>query len=173
MKVNKFIKSKISKNFFFIKGKLDINCKYFISEVEKGIKREDNKNFKTNLMSEMTSYKFFMNDKKFYEIIFSICDLIDENDFNEGDPWQLNEVWGYKHTFGNYTKYHHHLPSIMSGAIMLNKHSQKLYFPEIKEELKSEPGNFALFSSFLKHGNERTKSNKPRYGLSFNFMYGK
>ena len=44
-----------------------INCKYFISEVEKGINREDNKNFKTNLMSEMTSYKFFLIDKKFYE----------------------------------------------------------------------------------------------------------
>ena len=51
MKVNKLIKSKIERDYFFVKGKLSIDCKYFITEIEKGIKREDNQSFKTNLMS--------------------------------------------------------------------------------------------------------------------------
>ena len=79
MKVNKLIKSKIERDYFFVKGKLSIDCKYFITEIEKGIKREDNQSFKTNLMSEMTSYKYFMADKKFQEMLLPISDMIDDN----------------------------------------------------------------------------------------------
>ena len=68
MKVNKLIKSKIERDYFFVKGKLSIDCKYFITEIEKGIKREDNQSFKTNLISEMTSYRYFIADKKFQEM---------------------------------------------------------------------------------------------------------
>ena len=171
MKVNKFIKSRIERNYFFVKGKLNINCKYFISEIEKGIKRDDNENYQTNLISQMTSYKYFITDKKFYEIIFPICDMIEEHNFNNDYPWQLSDSWGYKHTIGDQTKFHTHSLSIVSGAIMLNQHPQSLYFPEIKEKLECKPGNFVLFSSFLKHGNKRNESYKPRYGLSFNFNY--
>ena len=171
MKVNKFIKSKIPRNYFFVKGKLDINCKYFIKEIEKGIKREDHRNFQTNLMSEMTSFKYFIFDKKFHEMLLPISDMIDKNNFNDSLPWQIADAWGYKHTFGHHTKRHHHIPSAISGAVMLNKHPQKLYFPDINEELESKPGNFVLFSPFLIHFTYRTKFKTPRYGLSFNYDY--
>ena len=36
MKVNKFIRSKIERDYFFIKGNLNIDCEYFITEIEKG-----------------------------------------------------------------------------------------------------------------------------------------
>ena len=111
------------------------------------------------------------NNKKFYEIIFPICDMIEEHNFNNDYPWQLSDSWGYKHSIGDHTKFHTHSLSIVSGAIMLNQHPQSLYFPEIKEKLECKPGNFVLFSSFLKHGNKRNESYKPRYGLSFNFNY--
>ena len=51
MKVNKFIRSKIERDYFFIKGNLNIDCEYFITEIEKGIQRSDNKSFKTNTIS--------------------------------------------------------------------------------------------------------------------------
>ena len=63
------------------------------------------------------------------------------------------------------------MPAAISGAIMLSEHSQHLFFPEINQTLECEPGNFALFSSFLSHKNKRNKTNKVRYGLSFNWYY--
>jgi len=171
MKVNKFIKSKIERDYFFVTGKINIDTKYFINQIEQGIQKEDNQSFQTNLMSEMTNYKYFLNDKKFIEMIIEFSDMIEENNFNYGDPWQLSDAWGYKHTIGNYTKNHHHIPCSVSGAIMLNKHTQSLYFPDIDEKIECDAGNFVLFSSFLKHGNKRNKSYKPRYGLSFNYDY--
>ena len=54
---------------------------------------------------------------------------------------------------------------------MLSKHPQHLYFPEINQTFECEPGNFVLFSSFLKHKNERNTTDKVRYGLSFNWYY--
>ena len=172
MKVNKLIKSKIERDYFFVKGKLSIDCKYFITEIEKGIKREDNKSFKTNLISEMTSYRYFMADKKFQEMLLPISDMIDDNNFCGPKPYDLFDAWGYKFSFGNYTRRHDHVPSAVSGAIMLNKHSQTLYFPDIREELKCEPGSFVLFSPFLKHFTHRTKSDVHRYGISFNYIHG-
>ena len=35
MKVNKFIRSKIERDYFFIKGNLNIDCEYFITEIER------------------------------------------------------------------------------------------------------------------------------------------
>jgi len=170
MKVDKFIKSRIERNYFFIKGTLDINCKYFIKEIEKGIRRSDNENFKTNLVSEMTNYKYFLNDIKLHESLMPISEMIDQNNLNEDLTWQLSDAWGYKHSFSHFTKKHNHIGGIVSGAIMLNEHSQTLYFPEINEKLKCHPGDFALFSPFLSHFTERTTSHKPRYGLSFNYL---
>tara|TARA_R100001086_G_C11729783_1_gene229336 strand:+ start:52 stop:648 length:597 start_codon:yes stop_codon:yes gene_type:complete len=169
MKVNKFIKSKIERDYFFVKGKIKIDVDYFIQGIEEGIQREDNQNFLTNLMSPMTSYTYFLQDKKFIETIMPLSDMITKHNFNRGMPWFLDDSWGFKQEFGNYTTYHDHLPSVVSGTIMLNKHPQKLLFPEIEEALEAEPGNFAIFTPFLLHGNTRNRSYKPRYGISFNW----
>ncbi len=169
MKVDKFIKSKIEKNYFFIKGKIPIDIKYFIKEIEKGIKEKENLSFKTNLLSEMTHYRYFMKNKNFFKVILSILDLIDEENLNHHRPYELVDAWGFKQGFSHYTQKHDHVPSIISGAIMLSKHPQHLFFSEINQTLECEPGNFALFSSFLLHKNNRNTIDKNRYGLSFNW----
>tara|TARA_R100001463_G_scaffold116582_1_gene171910 strand:- start:48 stop:587 length:540 start_codon:yes stop_codon:yes gene_type:complete len=170
MKVNKFIKSKIERDYFFVTGKIKIDVDYFIQKIEEGINRKDNENFTTNLMSEMTSYKYFLHDETFHEMLLPFNQLVDDNNFNYDLPWQLDDAWGFKQSIGNYSKPHHHLPTAISGTIMLTKHPQTLYFPDIKQELKCEPGAFAFFSPFLLHSNKRTKSHVPRYGLSFNYI---
>ena len=169
MKVNKFIRSKIERDYFFVKGKLKIDVNYFIESIEKGIQDKDNQNFLTNLMSPMTSYKHFLDDQKFIELIMPLSDMITKHNFNQNMPWFLDDAWGFKQDFGNHTTYHDHLPSVVSGTIMLNKHPQKLYFPEIEEVLEPEPGSFVIFTPFLLHGNTRSTSYKPRYGISFNW----
>ena len=169
MKVNKFIRSKIERDYFFVKGKLKVDVDYFIQRIEEGIQQKDNQNFLTNLMSPMTSYKHFLDDQKFIELIMPLSDMITKHNFNEGLPWFLDDAWGFKQEFGNHSTYHDHKPSVVSGTIMLNKHPQKLYFPEIEEVLEPEAGSFALFTPFLLHGNTRNKTYKPRYGMSFNW----
>jgi hypothetical protein len=171
MKVEKLIKSKIEREYFFIKGKLDIDCKYFIQKIEEGIKAENNKNYKTNVVGKMTNYSYFFNDKNFIKSILPVFDIIDSYSFKECSAYKLKEVWGLREGFSEYTKQHMHLPSFLSGAIMLNKHSQSLSFPTINEHVDSEPGNFAVFSSFLPHKNNRNLTDKIRYGLSFNIEY--
>ncbi len=168
MKVNKFIKSKIEIDYFFITGKVPVDTKYFIKEIEKGIKEKENLNYKTNLLSEMTSYGYFLRDKNFFKVILGILDFIDEENLSHNKPYELVDAWGFKQGFSHYTQKHGHAPSIISGAIMLSKHPQHLFFSEINQTLESEPGNFALFSSFLLHKNKRNIIDKNRYGLSFN-----
>ena len=70
--------------------------------------------------------------------------------------------------FGEYTKKHDHLPSYVSGSMYLNSHSQKLYFPEINQEITPKPGRFAIFSSFLQHQTKRNIKHKSKYAISFN-----
>ena len=51
----------------------------------------------------------------------------------------------------------------------LNDHPQKLYFPEIKQEILPTKGKFVMFSSFLNHHTKRNIVDKEKYGISFNF----
>ena len=172
MKINKLIKSEMKREYFFLKGKISIDTKYFINKIEQGVQEKNNKNYQTNLISSMTSYQYFMKDKNFIKVLLPMFDLIDATDFKECSRYKLQDAWGFKQCFSDYTVKHHHSPAFLSGAIALNKHSQSLYFSDINETLEFEPGNFVLFSGFLKHGNKRNITNKPRYGLSFNFYHG-
>jgi len=170
MKVYKFIKSKIERDYFFVTGNLKVDSKYFIKKIEEGIHQNNNMNFETNVKGSMTSYNFFEKDKKFYhDIILPIFDMLDEQNFE--DKYYLKSGWGFKHNFGDYTKKHTHIPNFLSAAIMLTAHSQFLSFPEINENVESKLGNFVIFSSFLSHGNKRNNLEKPRYGLSLNISY--
>ena len=168
MKIEKIIKSKILREYYFIKGNIPIDTKYFIKKIEEGINLESNKNYKTNVIGQMTSWNFFIDDKKFIKIMLPIFDIIDNLPSEEINSWNLREAWGFKESFSEYTRKHSHLPSFISGAIQLSKHNQILEFPQINETLESKPGNFAVFSSFLLHKNKRNIIDKPRYGLSFN-----
>ena len=59
MRVTKMTKAKIQRDYFFVEGDLDINCAYFIKEIEKGSNRNDNANYRTNVKGKMTSPYYF------------------------------------------------------------------------------------------------------------------
>mgnify|MGYP003674683529 FL=1 len=169
MKIQQEILSKIERDYFFIVGTINIDENYFINKIEEGIKYSS-LNFKTNVVGQMTEWKFFRGDKKFIEIIFKFLDYLDNNKITK-EAYFLKEAWGIKESFGGYTKEHNHFPSYLSGSIYLNNHSQKLYFPDIKKEVEPKKGTFVLFSSFLKHYTNRNNTNKSKYALAFNFDY--
>lgn len=168
MKIEKIIKSKLEQDYIFVKGNIDIDTDYFIKKIEEGIYDKTNRNFETNLKSGMTSFDYFKKDKEFFKILLKMNDFLDDLIGQDVTPYGLQAAWGFRQDFSHYSKFHHHMPSFISGAIMLNSHTQHLLFPEIKEKLEAEPGNFALFSAIIKHGNRRNDTDEPRYGLSFN-----
>ena len=65
MKLKNITQDKVKVDYLLIEGFLDINSEYFIKEIEKGIIRNDNNNFNTNVRGYMTSYEYFNNDKNF------------------------------------------------------------------------------------------------------------
>tara|TARA_R110000824_G_C14872434_1_gene642438 strand:+ start:55 stop:594 length:540 start_codon:yes stop_codon:yes gene_type:complete len=172
MKIKKVIKSKIKRDYFFITGSLkDIDSNYFISKINEGVTLGSNLNYKTNVIGQQTSFDFFCKDKFFIEIILKLVDYLHKNKIVYEQEYSLCDAWGVKEGFKDYSKIHHHLPHYISGIIYLNNHPQKLYFPEIKEEVKPQLGGFVLFSSFLNHYNNENKTNKYKYAISFNFEY--
>ena len=167
---DKIIRSEIKQSYFFYKGKFNnINSKYFINKIDEGCNAINNNSFKTNIVGEMTNYEYFNNDIEFLKLVWQIFDVVDE-DINPKE-YKLHEAWGLKNSLSHYTKNHNHRGCYFSGVIYLNKHSQKLKFPEINEEIEPDIGSFVFFSSFLKHSCQRNLTNKTKYGLSFNCNY--
>ena len=122
----------MEREYLFIQGNVPIDSKYFINKIEEGIKEKSNLNYKTNLSAKMTSYEYFSNNKNFLKVMLPIFDLVDEHTFKSNPGWNMNEAWGFKQSFGDYSKPHDHIPHkvFLSGAMMLTNHSQSLYFPE-------------------------------------------
>tara|TARA_R100001530_G_C4250267_1_gene137671 strand:- start:72 stop:605 length:534 start_codon:yes stop_codon:yes gene_type:complete len=168
MEIKKVIKSKVKKDYFFTEGYLDINCKYFIEEVDKGISQDDNASYRTNVKGKMTSPNYFMKDIEFIKVMQPLLDYI-EDSFKNAPSFDLTSAWGYKEGFGEYTREHDHGTCWLSGVIYLNKHPQKLIFPEINKEIIPEEGKFILFSSFLLHKTKRNITEKNKYGMAFNW----
>jgi hypothetical protein len=164
----KKIIGEIKQPYFFYKGRFDkINSKYFIKKIDEGCKSINNSSFKTNIIGEMTNYKFFNEDIEFLKLLWQIFDTVDED--IEMKEYKLYEAWGLKNGLSHYTKEHNHFGCLFSGVIYLNNHTQLLEFSEIKETIKPEAGGFVIFSSFLKHGCKRNiKNNNIKYGISFN-----
>ena len=94
MKVNKLIKSKIKRDYFFITGNVPINIKYFIEKIEQGIKAKENLSFKTNLLSEMTHYHYFLKDKEFFKVMIKFLDIIDAEKLTNYKRYRLSDAWG-------------------------------------------------------------------------------
>ena len=167
MIIQKEIVKTIPREIFFVTGNIDLDAKYFIDKIEQGVLEETNENFKTNVNGQMTNYKYFLHDKNFHNIFFQLSSYIDEN--YKIKKYELNDAWGVKLGFGNYTQEHDHGGYNWSGAIYLNDHHQSLDFPEIKQSVYPEKGKFVIFPSFLKHSCKRNIENdKLKYGLSFN-----
>jgi hypothetical protein len=166
MKVEKYIKAKTEIDYFFVKGNLNIDTEYFIKKIEEAPRFDH----KSNIVGLMTEWDYFAKDKMFFkQIMIPILDLLQEENF--GHEYLIKDAWGFKEGFSEYTKEHSHMPCFLSGVVMLNEHPQSLMFNELKEKLDSKPGNFCIFSSFIKHGNKINSTDEPRYGLSFNLNH--
>ena len=70
------------REYVFIKGNVPINSKYFINKIEQGIKEKNNLSYKTNLLSQMTSWRYFESDPNFIKLMLPIFDYIEKWTFN-------------------------------------------------------------------------------------------
>ena len=134
MKIEKEIKSKIERDFFFVEGSLEnIDSDYFINKIEEGILLENNLSYKTNVMGKVTPWFYFSKDKNFIYLVNQLIDYVEIKKITTA-AYTLLEAWGIKETFADFTQQHSHTPNYLSGVIYLNDHPQKLYFPEIRQE---------------------------------------
>jgi len=166
MEIQKFFNKKVEKEYFFIVGKLNIDSDYFIEQIKKGIVEENNMNFKTNVQGFMTSWTYFNNEKKFLDILSKITEYVDRN--LKFDRYELVSSWGLEMKKYQRTIFHNHYDHLWSGAIYLNSSKQNLFFPEIKQEVKPEPGTFCLFSGFLDHGCYKNADDNSKFAIAFN-----
>jgi len=164
-KINK-IESKVEVDYLLITGYLNIDNKYFIDEIDKGIQENNNENFKTNVKGYMTSWKYFVQNINFIKVLLPLFDYLDS--LENIKKCSLDSAWGIKEGFGNYTASHDHAPNYLSGIIYLNDHTQTLLFPEIKKEFQPKQNFFILFSSFLIHKTIRNTAEMDKYAISFN-----
>ena len=166
MKLKKITKDKVKVDYLLIEGFLDIDSKYLVQKINKGVKENNNNNFNTNVKGYMTSYEYFNNDKDFLKSIYPLFDYLDS--LNNIKPYYLSSSWGIKEQFSHFTEPHDHLPHYLSGIIYLNDHNQTLIFPELKKEIKPKLNSFVIFSSFLIHQTNRNITNINKYAISFN-----
>jgi len=167
IKIEKEIISQIYRPYLFVTGLFNIDAEYFKKRIEVGI-QNSNLNYTTNVSGQQTDWTFFNKDKNFAILLLQMIDHLEELNL-ELNKFYLEDSWGLKEKFGDYTKKHHHDTFYVSGVLYLNDHHQKLYFPEINQELTPRKGRFVLFSSFLKHYTKRNIGDTAKYAISFNF----
>jgi hypothetical protein len=163
------IQTNIQVPVFLLVKKLNIDVRYFIEHIEKGIKEVNNNNYTTNVLGKMTAWNYFCKNQKFETTI--LCEAVDtvENKIKNLDRCRLTNAWGIKHEMGEKTQKHDHKKDVFSGIVYLNKSDQALHFDEIDQKIDPEEGLLILFSSILKHYTFRNTSNKAKYAIAFNF----
>ena len=171
MIIDKEIISQIYQPYFFATGVWDIDANYFKKRIDEGI-QNSNLNYKTNVLGAQTDWKFFNQDKNFGILIIQILDYLEKLNFDLKLCY-LAESWGLIEKFGDVTKKHTHSHAYFSGVLYLHDHHQKLYFPEINQEITPQKGRVVLFSSFLKHYTTRNLQEAEKYAVSFNFFHGR
>ena len=60
MKVLNHYTGIVKKKAYVFEGKTDIDAKYFISKINKGVEEEGNQSYKTNVKSKMTNFQYFL-----------------------------------------------------------------------------------------------------------------
>jgi len=166
MIITKDVQRRVKLDYFFVKGKLEIDSNYFIQKIKDSVTSNNNMNYRTNIKGKMTPYNFFVQDKKFIELVTPLIDYVDE--IQEFQNYHLANAWGYELEHREKTIFHDHFNSLWSGAIYLNNCNQPLKFPQINEEVLPEKGSFVIFSGFLNHGCEKN-NDTSKFGMSFNF----
>ena len=168
MKIEKEIISQIYRPYFFITSIFDVDTKYFKKRIDEGVQNSA-LNYKTNVNGQRTDWTFFNKDKNFGIILGQMLDYLENTHFKL-QSCQLENSWGLIEKLGDVTKRHNHGNAYFSGVLYLNDHYQKLYFPEINEEVTPKKGRAVIFTSFLKHHTKRNIRDTSKYAISFNFI---
>ena len=171
MQILKEIEKRVQRDYFFVKGQIDIDCDYYIEKIKKGVEEKDNMNYRTNVKGKMTSWNFFNNDTNFIKHILKFNKHIDKN-YNLPN-YILKDSWGFINTPGEKTLFHSHYEAIYSGVIYLNDCDQPLLFNEIGQQIEPKPGAFGLFPGWLTHGNDTNDTEEVKFGISFNMCSNK
>ena len=171
MIIYKDVNRKVAQEYFFIKGKVDIDAQYYIDKIKQSCESNDNLNNITNIKGSMTPWNFFCEDKKLLKILVSFCDLLDER--YSMPPYTLQSSWGFELKPGQHTNFHSHTEAMWSGVIYLNKCDQPLEFPEIKEKIDPEEGSFGINTGFLTHGCKKNRDTISKFGIAFNMVESK
>ena len=93
----------------------------------------------------MTSWNYFNEDSEFLKIMGNLIKYVDTH--ISFPKYNIKDSWGFCVSSGNHTAEHDHVPTLWSGVIYLNEHTQTLDFNQINKRVKPEKGKFALFSS--------------------------
>ena len=76
MIIDKNIKSKVNIDYLFIEGKVKIDAKYFINQIDQNCHVSN-----THIVGEMTNFNFFNADKKFEEFLVVVLKELDKHVF--------------------------------------------------------------------------------------------
>lgn len=166
-KVNKLIDKRIHKQAFFFEFQTKLRPKYFIDKIEQGIREPGNMNYQTNVLGGMTAWNYFAKDMELLVLLKMLTNHLDQK--IDLCKYVLDEAWGIRTAFNDYTKRHSHDGCVVSGILYLSKSKQYTYFPELDEVVKPMPGKVVLFSPMLDHYTKPSLEAKPKYAIPFNY----
>ena len=63
MKVDKLIKAEMNREYFFVKGNIPIDTKYFIEKINQGVNESDNNSYKTNVSDSELLKPYIIHNK--------------------------------------------------------------------------------------------------------------
>ena len=167
MEITKHYRVPIQCDSCFVEGIVDdnlVDTDYFIKKIDEGVKEKNNMSNKTNVVGGMTSWKYFIEDKKFTDILKIIFDFLPNNDLPD---LVLLDAWGIKMEEGHRTREHYHKVDDYSGTIYFNDSDVALQFPLLKVNVIPKKNKFLFFSGQLLHrAPPLTKG--TRYAIAFN-----
>ena len=167
MKVLNHYTGIVKKKAYVFEGKTNIDAKYFISQINKGVEEKGNQSYITNVKSKMTNFQYFLNDEKFIAFTEKIKPAFVYH--NNSCEVKLVDAWGNKILPGAHVMTHDHGNVEISGILYLENGREETFFTDMRLKIKPEIGKFLIFDSNLFHGVGTNVSKKPRYTMSFNF----
>lgn len=123
--------------------------------------------YKTNVKGKMTSWKNFVDDIIFINILNNATKNF--NFFNLNKSY-LAEAWGNLLKKNEEVKAHSHKDSEICGILYLTDNGPGTHFPEMNMVISEKIGKIVLFSSELIHFVPKITKNINRYTIAFNFL---
>ena len=134
----------------------------FKSLIEKNI---SDLSYKTNVLGKMTDWKFFVDNKKFHNILKNSMDMCT---FVDAKLMYLHSAWGNILQNNDEVKPHSHQPALLSGILYLTENGPGTDFPDFKKTTEEKIGKFVLFHPHSLHGVKQSSLKEKRYSLAFN-----